>query len=113
MEVFAVPLVEGAGPILADQLPVLGRYCLDLGALPLQSSSESAGAPLIKGDRVELTVEAVDYRGKSNGQASRSEPMVLEITDESGVLKAISAADETSEKRLGEIIRRQLGIGAD
>jgi hypothetical protein len=36
---------------------------------------------------------------------------VLEISDESGVLAAISEADPRSEEKLTDIIKRQLGIG--
>jgi hypothetical protein len=38
-----------------------------------------------------------------------SEPAVLEISDENGVLSAISEADKRSEQQLNEIIQRQLG----
>jgi hypothetical protein len=33
------------------------------------------------------------------------------VTDESGILAAISESDERSARRLDEIIKRQLGIG--
>jgi hypothetical protein len=112
-EGFSIPLVELAGPILTDRLPVSGRYRLDLAALPERASSDPATYRLAKGDRLELRVEAVDYRGATAGQVCRSEPIVLEISDESGVLTAISEADKKSEERLGEIIKRQLGISAD
>jgi hypothetical protein len=43
--------------------------------------------------------------------AYQGDPLVLEISDESGVLAAISEADPRSEERLTDIIKRQLGIG--
>ena len=82
-----------------------------------------AGLKLAKGDRVKLTLEATDYRGENEqgepagrmpvGTVQASEPLVLEISDESGVLAAITEADPRSEEQLNEIIKRQLGIGDD
>jgi hypothetical protein len=65
---------------------------------------------------VKLTLEVTDYRGENEqgqpvGQSHASESLVLEISDESGVLAAIGEADERSEQRLTDIIKRQLGIG--
>jgi hypothetical protein len=65
---------------------------------------------------VKLTLEVTDYRGENEagevvGQTHHSDALVLEISDESGVLAAISSADERSEQRLTDIIKRQLGIG--
>jgi hypothetical protein len=92
-------------PILGDRLPVANRYGLSLSPLKLA-----------KGDRVKLTLEVTDYRGENEaglavGQSHVSDALVLEISDESGVLAAISQADERSEQRLTDIIKRQLGIG--
>ncbi len=91
--------------VLADRLPLVGRYALALSPLKLA-----------KGDRVKLTLEVTDYRGENEqgqpvGQSHASESLVLEISDESGVLAAIGEADERSEQRLTDIIKRQLGIG--
>jgi hypothetical protein len=93
------------GATLADRLPVTGRYGLALSPLKLA-----------KGDRVKLTLEVTDYRGENDlgqivGQSHESDALILEISDESGVLAAISQADERSEQRLTDIIKRQLGIG--
>lgn len=84
----------------AEQLPYQGRYPVDLAALGLT-----------KGDQLKLTMEAVDYRGENPGQATLSEAVVLDISDEAGVLAAIAEADENSEERLTEVIKEQLGIG--
>jgi hypothetical protein len=91
--------------ILADKLPLSARHPLSLSPLKLA-----------KGDRVKLTLEVTDYRGENEageivGQKHESDALILEISDESGVLAAISAADERSEQRLTDIIKRQLGIG--
>ncbi len=83
-----------------DQLPAKGRYTLRVAQLGLE-----------KGDRLKLAVEVLDYRGESPGKWSSSEPVFLEISDESGVLAAISETDERSEQRLDDLIRRELGIG--
>ena len=103
-EIHRTELVSGL-PILADRLPLSKRHALSLS--PLQ---------LAKGDRVKLTLEVTDYRGENDegqpvGQSHASDPLVLEISDESGVLAAISEADQRSEERLTDIIKRQLGIG--
>ena len=66
---------------------------------------------LEKGDRLKLTVEVLDYRGDQDGVWASSEPIYLEVSDESGVLAAISETDERSEQRLDDLIRRELGIG--
>jgi hypothetical protein len=92
-------------PVGADRLPLLGQYPLSLSPLKLA-----------KGDRVKLTLEATDYRGEDDsgrvqGESQTSEPLILEISDESGVLAAISEADQRSEERLTDLIKRQLGIG--
>jgi hypothetical protein len=81
-----------------------GKYSLKLAQLPLPQK-------LAKGDRVKLTLEVVDFRGDAPGASYYSDPLVLDISDESGVLAAISEADERSEQRLTDIIKRQLGIG--
>ena len=81
-------------------LPWKGTYKLDLASLKLA-----------KGDQVRLTLEVTDYRGATPGQSAVSEPLVLHVTDESGVLAAISESDERSARQLDAIIKRQLGIG--
>ena len=137
IEHFVLPLVDLPEPLLADQLPVSGHYALDLAAVPSVGVPASAGlrvstpvgnalrgvpsgrAPsgstiaLLKGDRLKLTIEALDYRGIIDGESTRSEPLILEISDESGVLTAISEADERTEERLSDLIKQQLGIGSE
>ena len=104
-EVTAIELLPAGTIVEAARLPLQRRHALLLTPLKLA-----------KGDRVKVTLETVDYRGKNKqsetlGESHKSEPLILEISDESGVLAAISAADERSEQRLTDIIKRQLGIG--
>ena len=94
------PLLDSAEPILADRLPLAGSYQLDLSPLRL-----------VKGDRLKLTLELTDFRGALPGETYWSDPIYLEISDDEGVLAAISEADERTDKRLNELIRRELGIG--
>ena len=70
-----------------------------------------AALGLRKGDQVRVTLTATDYRGSGKGQTSSSEPIMLDITDESGILAALSETDERSAKQLETIIERQLGVG--
>lgn len=98
-------VIRGGEPLRGAALPLVGEYKLAL-----------APFSLLKGDRVKLTLEIVDYRGENSageplGKAYQAEPLVLEISDESGVLAAISEADARSEQRLTDLIKRQLGIG--
>jgi hypothetical protein len=104
-EVHRFDLLRPDTVVAASRLPLIGRH-----ALPLSQFS------LAKGDRLKLTLEVTDYRGEDEagqprGTSTQSEPLVLEISDESGVLAAISEADQRSEERLTDIIKRQLGIG--
>jgi hypothetical protein len=98
-------LLRQTQPLTGNRLPAQGKFAASLSPLKL-----------VKGDRIKITLEVTDYRGENDaGQAVgtifRSEPLVLEISDESGVLAAISEADQRSEERLTDIIKRQLGIG--
>lgn len=93
-------LVGVKQPVLKSALPFEGQCQVDLAKLSLK-----------KGDRLKVELEFVDYRGDKPGKSTRSDSLVLEITDESGVLAAVSEEDERSEKQLTDIIKRQLGIG--
>jgi len=97
-------------PIRGDRLPLAGQHRLSLSPLKLA-----------KGDRLKLALEVTDDRGQNEqgqnepgqpaGVSATSEPLVVEVSDESGVLAAISQADERSEQQLTDIIKRELGIG--
>ena len=75
-------------------------YRMDLSPLELR-----------KGDQVKITVRAVDFRGRREGKSALSEPFVFQVTDEEGVLAAMTETDRQSAERLDIMIQRQLGIG--
>jgi len=89
-------------PLGLDGQPVTGKYALALAPLGLQ-----------KGDRLRLKLEATDYRGDRSGVSQTSEALTLEVTDEQGILAAISEEDRRSAERLTEIINVQLGVAKD
>jgi hypothetical protein len=100
-----VPILPQGKPLTSAKLPVAGEFKLELGKLPLSPK-------LAKGDRIKVVLEVVDYRGDQPGVSYYSDPLVLEISDESGVLAAISeGGDPLTDQRLSDIIKRQLGIG--
>lgn len=100
VEVVSFTLHGAEQPPLISSRPMPGSYSLALTPLKLA-----------KGDSLKLTLEVTDYRGAAPGDSYTSEPLILDISDESGVLAAISEADERSEERLTDIIKKQLGIG--
>ena len=86
-------------PLQGESLPAIGAYKLDMSQMELQ-----------RGDQVRIVLEAIDYRGKP-GESTLSEPIMLDITDESGILAAVSEGDRRSQEQIDDLIRRQLGIG--
>jgi hypothetical protein len=100
-------IVSGAKPLIGGEAPIQGTHPISLAPLKL-----------VKGDRLKLSVEAMDYRGEDEsgqprGQVATSEPVTLEVADEAAVLAAIAEADKRSEQQLSEIIERQLSSGGD
>jgi hypothetical protein len=87
-------------PLGAVSLPYRGAYSLDLSNLNVS-----------KGDELKLTLEATDGRGRTEGIVTFSEPLFLEVSDEAGVLAAISEPDSDAERRLDEMIQQQLDAG--
>jgi hypothetical protein len=87
-------------PLRAVSLPYRDAYSLDLSKLNLS-----------KGDELELTLEATDGRGQTEGIVTLSEPLFLQVSDEAGVLAAISETDPDAERRLDEMIQQQLDAG--
>ncbi len=79
---------------------VKGKHTLDLSQLDLKM-----------GDRVKAVIHAKDFRGSQPGQESVSQAVILQVTDERGVLAAMVETDERSARQLDAIIDRQLGIG--
>lgn len=101
--VIPVPLGGEAGsPIGRDRLPAAGDLRVPLRPLGLA-----------KGDQVRLTVRATDRRGTGSGETSTSEPILLTVTDESGILAALAESDERSAQQLDAIIERQLDVGGE
>ncbi|MCA9268493.1 MAG: hypothetical protein KDA41_08475, partial [Planctomycetales bacterium] len=87
-------------PLRRLQLPASGAYVLDLSKLQLT-----------RGDQLRITLTATDYRGDLPPVSSDSEPLVVEVTDQAGIVAAISEADRRSQEQIDELISRQLGIG--
>ena len=77
-----------------------GQHVLDLQALKLNI-----------GDEVRFTLEAIDYRGGRPGQSALSEPIVLQITDQAGIMASQQELNEKALRQVDGIIERQLGIG--
>lgn len=82
------------------QTSLEGEFALDLSPWALEV-----------GDRVEVTLRATDFRNNADEMAGHSDPITLEIGDESTVLAAIAEADKQSEQMLSELIQQQLGLG--
>ena len=84
----------------AIQRKLENSYSLDLTPLKL-----------VKGDQVKIVLEAVDYRGPRPGQATSSDPMVFQVTDQQGILTMMMESDRQSAEQLKKMIHEQLGIG--
>lgn len=98
-----VPLLEIAGGWIGrDKLPLSGTTPLPLGSLAVR-----------KGDQVMVSLRATDYRGDLDGQTTTSEPVMLEVTDESGLLAAITESDALSARQIDAILERQLQVGGE
>lgn len=82
------------------QTSLEGEFSLDLSPWELEV-----------GDRVEVTLLATDFRDNAQEMPGQSDPINLEIGDESTVLAAIAEADKQSEQMLSELIQQQLGLG--
>ncbi len=77
------------------------RYPLDLGPLEL-----------VKGDRLAVTLRAVDYRGPDReGKQALSEPLLFQVTDQRGILAAMTKADREAAGRLKSMIQGQIEVG--
>jgi len=87
-------------PILRPKLPYNGVYRLPLDQFKLA-----------KGDVLRVTLEAIDYRGDDPGKPTRSDPVVLQITDESGIMTALGETDLRAAHQLDLLIQRQSQTG--
>ncbi len=75
-----------------------------LGLTPLKA---------VPGDRIQVTVQAVDYRGSRQGKSTASEPLLLEVTDERGIYAAMADADRESARQLETMIQQQIDVGEE
>ena len=66
---------------------------------------------LRKGDVVQVTMRARDFRGPREGRVASAEAITLEVTDEQGILAGMMEADRHSARELKTMINRQLGVG--
>ncbi len=66
---------------------------------------------LAKGDRVTITLEAVDFRGDLPGRSGRSDPIRFQVTDRQGLMEAMRKVDDRLLEKLDDIIEAHLGIG--
>lgn len=98
-----LPVAQSITPERATGVAFSGVFPLPLASLQL-----------VKGDRLKLSLELQGERGEERRNAAarfQSASVDLEVSDLAGVLAAVSQADAASEERLGEVIKRQLGIG--
>jgi hypothetical protein len=96
-----IPIPLGPTPLVGDRLPSKNTFVLPLAQLKL-----------VKGDRLELALEAIDYRGSLAGKSSQTEPIVLQVTDAHGVESAVTELDPALEQQFQNLIQKQQDIGA-
>ena len=87
-------------PLVRPKIPYSGVYHLPLSTLKL-----------VKGDQLKLTLEATDYRGDQPGKTTKSDPLVLQITDESGIMAALGETDLRAAHQMDVLIQRQTQTG--
>ena len=95
-----------SSPLNVDRLPLADKASINLANLQLDPQQ----GPLQKGDRLKVVLVAQDDRG-GPGETFRSEPIIIEISDDLGVLSAVGEADPQAAQRIDEILKRELGIG--
>jgi hypothetical protein len=66
---------------------------------------------LVKGDKVEVVLEATDHRGSVPGKVAASAPIELFVTDARGVESAVTELDPALERQFQTLIERQLEVG--
>ena len=99
-EPIPIPKQKLTKPVLKPNLPLTGTYRLALDQFKL-----------VKGDQVRLIVEATDYRGDLPGKSTKSDPVVLQITDEGGIMAALSETDRHAYDQMNVLIQRQTQTG--
>lgn len=93
--------VPSAGGTGRTSLSLAGSTPLPLGSLGLK-----------KGDQVRVTLQATDTRGEREGRTAASEPLVIDVTDEAGLLASLLDDDERSARQIDAILERQLEVGS-
>ncbi len=104
------------GQVVATEvLPVFVHEESSALRTSIQESYRLDLAPLelAKGDQVKIVLEAADYRGSRQGKVAQTEPIVFEVTDEQGILAALSESDRESARQLQTMIDRQLDVGEE
>lgn len=96
--------------------PPLEIYSADPAAPPRELRDtyrvELSSWELRKGDRLQLTVMAHDFRGTGQpGKSTPAEPIVFRVTDRQGILAAMAQMDRESAEQLEQMIERQLEVG--
>ena len=99
-QVLDVLTIPADKPLVRPKIPYSGVYRLPLSTLKL-----------VKGDQLKVTLEATDYRGDQPGKTTKSDPLVLQITDESGIMAALGETDLRAAHQMDVLIQRQLQTG--
>jgi hypothetical protein len=99
-EPIPIPKQKMLKPVLKQNLPLTGTYRLPLDQFKL-----------VKGDQVRLILEATDYRGDQPGKSTKADPIVLQITDEGGIMAALSETDRHAYEQMNVLIQRQTQTG--
>jgi len=99
-QVLDVLTIPADKPLVRPMIPKSGVYRLPLSTLKL-----------VKGDQLKLTLEATDYRGDQPGKTTKSDPLVLQITDESGIMAALGETDLRAAHQMDVLIQRQTQTG--
>ena len=105
VEMTEISLLKSS-PISVERLPLADKAAINLANLQLKPQN----GPLKKGDRLKVVLIAQDDRG-GPGETFRSEPIIIEISDDLGVLSAVGESDPQAAQRIDEILKRELGIG--
>lgn len=93
-----------------------GRKTTDTGRRSYKLALANIKPKLLKGYKVAVTVEAVDYRGtfkgaKIKGKSRRSVELIFAVSDKAGVREAVNRLSEQTDKKLDEILRAQVEAG--
>lgn len=93
--------MPAAGWVGVESLPLKGSVAVPIGALGVK-----------KGDQVRVTLQATDHRGDAEGRTVSSDPILVDVTDEPGLLASLYESDERGARQLDAILERQLQTGS-